>query len=343
MAEVSDIDLLKRFITDESDEAFASIVERYINLVHSVALRHTSNPHHAEEITQAVFIILARRAASLDPRTVLSGWLYHAARLTAANFVRSETRRSKREQEAFMQSGAEARSSPPIWAELSPVIDAAMARLRPTDREALLLRYFQNKSLREVGQALGIEERAAQKRVGRALEKLRSVFARWGVVASTSAIASEISTHSIQAAPLGLPTKIAAAALKGSAAAGSTLTLVKGTLHIMTWLKAKTVTIYASVALLAVGASLAIGYHNRTLAAENQTRALQEKLEAERKGGFAHVAQATDAQKLEAEQKAQRLDAELRAQRLDSERKAQRLEAELKEKEQKALRKQQSQ
>src|SRR5215813_2199928 len=104
MSEVTDRELLNRFTENESDQAFALIVERYIHLVHSVALRHTANPHHAEEITQAVFIILARRAASLDQRTILSGWLHHMARLTAANFLRSEIRRSKRERESFMHS-----------------------------------------------------------------------------------------------------------------------------------------------------------------------------------------------------------------------------------------------
>src|SRR5215831_2531017 len=142
MSEVTDNDLLERFVRNGADEAFTSIVERYIDLVHSVALRHTANPHHAEEITQAVFIILARRAGSLGRETILSGWLYHAARLTAANFIRSEMRRSKREQEAFMQSSAEAPQSQRIWAEFSPLLDAAMARLPRTDRDTLVLRYF---------------------------------------------------------------------------------------------------------------------------------------------------------------------------------------------------------
>jgi len=332
MSEVTDNDLVERFIRNGADEAFASIVERYIDLVHSVALRHTANPHHAEEITQAVFIILARRAGSLERGTLLSGWLYQAARLTAANFMRSEIRRSKREQEAFMQSSAEAPSSQPIWPEFSPLLDAAMARLPSADRDALVLRYFENKSLREVGRALGIEERAAQKRVGRALEKLRSLFARRGVVASVEILAAEISTHSVQAAPVGLPIKIAAVALKGSVAAVSTLTLVKGTLQLMTWLKAKTVTIYGSVALLAAGASLAVAHHIRYVDNENPAKAVQEKLEAERRGGFANVAQGSHAQKLEAEQK----EREQRALRLQQER-------EQREKDERALRLQQGQ
>lgn len=306
MSEMTDIDLLEQFKRTESDEAFAALVERYINLVHSVALRHSGSPQHAEEITQAVFIILARRAASLGPRIVLPGWLYNAARLTAANFMRSEIRRRKREQEAFMQSIIEEPPRQPTWGESSPLLDAAMARLKPADRDALVLRYFQNRSLPEVGKALGIEERAAQKRVERALEKLRRFFAKRGVVATASVIATEMSSHSLQAAPGGLAHAITLAALKGSAVTGPTLTLVKGTVRTMTWLKAKTAIVYGSVALLAGGASLAIAHHSH-LSNENQAKALQEKLEAERQGGFANVAQGSDVQKLEAEQREKEL------------------------------------
>ena len=96
-----------QFARNGSEAAFAALVERYIGLVHSVALRHTANPQHAEEITQAVFIILARKAGTLGNRTVLPGWLYQTARLTAANFQRAEARRIRREQEAFMQSTLE--------------------------------------------------------------------------------------------------------------------------------------------------------------------------------------------------------------------------------------------
>jgi len=203
----------------------------------------------------------------------------------------------------MQSSAAEAPSSQPHWIEFAPLLDTGMAGLRPADRNALVLRYFQNKSLREVGQALGVEERAAQKRVGRALDKLRKFFGRRGVVTSAAIIAAEISTHSVQAFPVELTNKIAAAALKGSAATGSTMTLVKGTLQIMTWLKAKTVLLYASVALLAAGASLAIAHHSQFVSTQNQAKALQEKQEAERQGSFANVVQDSESQKLEAEQK----------------------------------------
>src|SRR5579872_1123582 len=142
MNEVNDRELLDRFTQEESEAAFTVLVERYVHLVHSVALRHTANLHHAEEITQAVFIILARRAAALDHRTVLSGWLYHTARLTSANFIRSEIRRSRREHESFMQSQPDEQTSQPIWNEVLPLLDGAMARLGTADRDALVLRYF---------------------------------------------------------------------------------------------------------------------------------------------------------------------------------------------------------
>src|SRR5437870_4060422 len=169
MTDRPDADLLAEFVRDHSEPAFTALVERHIGLVHSVALRHTANPQHGQDITQAVFIILARKAASLSRQTVLAGWLYHTARLTAANFQRAEIRRIRREQEVFMQSTLNESGPDPLWAELSPLLDDAMARLRAGDRDALVLRYFQNKSFAEVGTAMGLRERAAQKRVLRAV------------------------------------------------------------------------------------------------------------------------------------------------------------------------------
>src|SRR5436305_3988853 len=104
MLELNDRVLLKEYVEHGSEEAFATLIARHINKVYSVALRHTGNPHQAEEITQAVFVILARKARALSPRVILSGWLYQTARLTAQTFIRSEIRRAHREQEAFMQS-----------------------------------------------------------------------------------------------------------------------------------------------------------------------------------------------------------------------------------------------
>ena len=175
MTDAPDTWLLEQFSRNDSEEAFAALVQRHIALVHSVALRHTANPQHAEDITQAVFIILARKAGRLGRKTVLPGWLYHTARLTAANLQRAEVRRLRREQEAFMQSTLEEFPTDTLWRELSPQLDEAMAGLGASERDALVLRYFQNKSMAEVGQYLGLAENTAQKRVSRALEALRRV------------------------------------------------------------------------------------------------------------------------------------------------------------------------
>ena len=315
MNELNDAQLLAEFAQSESEQAFATLVNRHIRLVHSVALRHTSNSHHAEEITQAVFIILARKAGSLGRKTILSGWLYQAARLTAANFQRAELRRTRREQEAFMDSTLEATQTDAAWIGLAPLLDDAMAHLGCTDRDAVVLRYFENKSLQEVGDALGIEERAAQKRVSRALEKLRRIFTKRGVVSTTAIIAGAISANSVQAAaPAALATTISATALKGSTVAGSTLTLVKGTLHAMSWMKTKIAVAMAASALVgAAGACAAIIHHHhlRWQSDQYRSQAFEDKWQAERDGGHANVAADPNAQKLEDERKASKLPKEL--------------------------------
>lgn len=256
MTEAPDAVVLEQFTTNKSEEAFAELVRRHIALVHSVALRHTNNPEHAQEITQAVFIILARKAASLSSKTVLSGWLYHTARLTAANFRRAEFRRIRREQRVYMQSSPTAETTDSAWRELCPLLEDAMSRLGSTDRDALVLRFFENKSLREVGAALGLEERAAQKRVARSLEKLRTFFTKRGVVLTTAIIAGAISANSVQAAPVGLAISISAAA-KGTAATLSGLPALKGALKIMAWTKAKTA-IIGGIGLLVIAGTAAV-------------------------------------------------------------------------------------
>src|ERR1035437_3461693 len=236
MTDVPDDRLLEQFARNGSEQAFAALVQRHIALVHSVALRHTANSQHAEDITQAVFVILARKAGALGCKTVLPGWLYHTARLTAANLQRAGARRVRREQEAFMQSKLEESPTDNLWRELSPQLDEAMAGLGTSERDALVLRYFQNKSIAEVGKSLGLEENTAQKRVSGALENLRKDFAKRGVSATTAIIAGAISANSVQAAPVVLAKSVTAVALaKGATASTSTLTLVKGALKIMAW------------------------------------------------------------------------------------------------------------
>jgi RNA polymerase sigma factor (sigma-70 family) len=232
--------LLRQFAENQSDEAFAALVTRHINLVYSVALRQTGNSHNAEEITQAVFIILAKKAAQLRHGKALSSWLFQTTRLTANNFMRGEMRRRHREEEAYMQSVLN-ESGSEIWPKIAPLLDSAVAGLREKERQAILLRFYEGRNLREVGAALGTSEDAAEKRVYRALEKLRKFFAKSGVSSTTASIAGVISANSIQAAPVALAKSVTVVALaKGATASTSTLTLIKGALKIMAWPKAKT-------------------------------------------------------------------------------------------------------
>lgn len=252
MQDTNDIALLREFAETQSDAAFESLVNRYVNLVYSAALRTVGDAHQAEEITQAVFIILARKAGNLRQGTILSGWLYQTARLTAANFQRADMRRARREQEAHMQSLLN-ETDPDPWPQIAPLLDHALDGLNEKDRNALVLRFFENKSLGEIGRAFGTSEDAAKMRVSRALEKLRKFFTRRDITLSATALAGTVSAHSVQAAPAGLAATVAAA--KGSAAAAPILALAKGTLKFMAWTKVKIV-IGATASALLVGGGL---------------------------------------------------------------------------------------
>jgi uncharacterized protein (TIGR03435 family) len=251
-----DLTLLREYARRNSEDAFAALVSRHVNLVYSVALRSVRDAHLAEEITQAVFIILARKADSLGDKTILPGWLCRTARYASANALTIQRRRQHREQEAYMQSTLnEAEPMPDeTWNQIAPLLDGAMEKLGQKDHDALVLRFFENKTFAEVGKSLGASEDAAKMRVNRALEKLRKFFTKRGVSSTTAIIAGTISANSVQAAPVTLAKSVTAVAIaKGAAASGSTLTLIKGALKIMAWTKMKTAIVAGVVVLLVAG------------------------------------------------------------------------------------------
>jgi len=259
MTELDDMQLLRDYAAGNSEDAFATLVQRHVNLVYSVALRHLADSHKAQDVTQAVFVILARKAAHLQKEVILTGWLYQTTRLTAASFLRGEIRRQRREQESYMQSTLDQSQPGAAWESLAPLLDDAMGRLGQLDRNLLLLRFFEGKSATEAAAALHLNEPAAKKRCTRAIEKLRQFFFRRGVDSTAAAIAETISTNSIQIAPAMLAKTATAVALaKGATASASTLTLIKGALKIMAWTNAKTAAVIGITTLLVVGTATVV-------------------------------------------------------------------------------------
>jgi RNA polymerase sigma factor (sigma-70 family) len=264
-----DMELVRQYARDKSEEAFATLVSRYVDLVYSVALRQVRDPHLAEEVTQSVFVILARKASSLGSQTILSGWLCRTARFTSSKAITMRQRRLNREQEAYRETSLYQDESAEAWGKIECHLEGAMAGLAQKDHDALVLRYLQGRSFKEVSNALGTTEAGAKMRVNRALEKLRGFFSHRGITLSAVVIAGAISTHSLQAAPVGLAAA-SMAALGGTTLTSSTLILIEKTIKYMAWTKIKTAVVVGAVALLTVGTTTVVSQLTTEKSAEKQ-------------------------------------------------------------------------
>ncbi|MEI9866510.1 MAG: sigma-70 family RNA polymerase sigma factor [Limisphaerales bacterium] len=294
----SDLDLLGQFAREKSQDAFTTLVNRHVNLVYSAALRQVRLPQLAEEIAQSVFADLARVAAT--PSSPLSGndtsspktltpWLYAVTRRTAIDVIRKESRRQLREQIAVEMNDMNATSAD--WTQIEPLLDDAMAALDETDRSAILLRYFENKNLREVGEALGTSDDAAQKRVSRAVERLREFFSKRNVTIGASGLAVVISANAVQAAPVGLALTIANTSL---AAAGTTLTFMK----ITTVAKLKLV--FGAIVVAGIVTAFVVQQQNQTIV-RGENESLQQQLAQLQNDNASlsnHIAEIGEAKKL---------------------------------------------
>jgi RNA polymerase sigma factor (sigma-70 family) len=226
----SDAQLLRDYAGHGDEAAFREIVTRHTDLVYSAALRQVGSPDFAGDVTQSVFMDLARKATSvgdgLPAEASLVGWLYRSTRYAAFNHSRAARRRAAHERLAMEQLIANSEAGPD-WDRVRPVLDEAMAALDDDDREALLLRYFKNQDFRAVGAALGISDDAAQKRVSRAVERLRELFASRGVTVGAGGLVVVIAANAVQAAPAGLAAMISTAALAGTAITTTIATATK--------------------------------------------------------------------------------------------------------------------
>ena len=205
-----DAELLGQYAANRSEAAFTELVRRYVDLVYSAALRQLSGDAHlAEDVTQEVFADLARKARRLGRGTPLIGWLYTSTRYAASQVRRTQTRRALREQESHaMNQLLECSGNGPSWSELRPVLDDAIHDLSPADRTALLLRFFEHRSLKDVGQRLGITENTARMRIDRALGKLRTRLAARGIVSTAAALGTAIAQNAVSPAPPALASRV---------------------------------------------------------------------------------------------------------------------------------------
>ena len=260
--------LVREYAQSNSEQAFATLASRHINLVYSVALRQVGDSHLAEEIAQGVFIILAKKAKSLGPKTIISGWLCRTARYVSAHALRDQRRRQFREQEAHMESILN-EPEPGVWNQIAPLLDEALNCLGEKEHDAVVLRFFDGKELNQVGAAMGTTEDAARMRVNRGVEKLRDFFTKKGVTLSVTAITGAVAANSVQTAPAGLAANITAAALSGTTI--TTTAVLAATKAIAMTALQKTLVVVTVVAA-SLATPLVIQHQSQTrLRAENQT------------------------------------------------------------------------
>jgi len=202
---LSDRALLRQYVERRSEAAFSRLVRRHLSLVYATCRREVGDPETAEEVTQAVFLLLARKAPSLRAEAGLAGWLFQTARFAAKNALRREARRQRREWKAAEMMGdaqaVEQEAGEGFWKQVEPFLNDALASLGAADREAVLRRFFEGESLAEIGARLGLSENTARMRVARAVEKMRRHLAREGVPLAGAALAALLSDRAGEAAP----------------------------------------------------------------------------------------------------------------------------------------------
>lgn len=267
MAQTTDDELLDRYARRRDEAAFAELARRHLGLVYAAAVRRVGDRHLAEDVTQAVFVILARRAAAAGRRKgALAAWLLRTVRYAAANALKVERRRRQHEGVAARvaaDAGGDCSPNPSdvlVWREVAARLDDAVLRLPAADRQAILLRFFERRPVRDVAVEMGVTEGAAKQRLSRSVAKLRDRLDRGGsclAFAGTAGLVSLLSTNAAQAAPAAL----VASTLTPSVGGQAVLSIAKGAMTMMTVTKAKlAVVAIAAAAIVGTGAVMTINH-----------------------------------------------------------------------------------
>ncbi|HOW63927.1 MAG TPA: DUF3616 domain-containing protein [Candidatus Paceibacterota bacterium] len=252
---MEDFQLLREYVERGTEAAFAEIVLRHTDLVYSAAMRQTGDPELAKDVTQSVFIILARKAKTFRSNVILPAWLFQTTRLVIAGARKQEIRRRRREMKAaVMSESCVIPTDTPPWEEVAPLLDDSLACLGEKDRQAVQLHFLNHRSHREIGLDLGLKEDAVRKRIGRALERMRSYLLKRRVKITVSALGASLMAHGVEAAPAGLAAATAALATGPASLVSESVSLmVEQTLNQAFWSQVKTVAAWSSSLAMGLG------------------------------------------------------------------------------------------
>jgi RNA polymerase sigma factor (sigma-70 family) len=262
---MDDLKLIEQYARQGSRAAMEELVRRYVDTVYSAALRQMRDANDAADVTQAVFLLFSKKAGRLGREVVLAGWLLRATHYACLHLRRAESRRKRHEKKvatmtpATDKPGPTRHASDPDWEKVAPLLDEAVATLGGTTRSAVVLRFFENKSYKEVAQRLSISEPSARQRVSRAVTQLREYFSKRGVVLSAGALEALVIAHAVQPAPAGMAGTVAAAGGKAVAASARHAAIAKGAAIGMVPVAIK-LSVAAAVFIVVGGLSTA-GYH----------------------------------------------------------------------------------
>ena len=268
-----DFTLLQHYANEGDEAAFAELVRRHVNLVWGAAHRITQDADLAKDIAQTVFADLARKAGRLPTSTIVAGWLYRSSTHAAHTAVRNNTRRQRRETLAMTDQTSTQEPESAAATALQPIVDEAIESLPEADRNAVLLRYFSGKNFAQIGALTGVSDDAAQKRVSRALDKLRAYFLQRGVDVTQGAVAAGLGIAAAHAAPPGAASLFSSAAITAATSASHSF--------IATLISMKTCLVIAiATAAVVLSTSMAVVQTRHVTALRQQNAALRAESDA---------------------------------------------------------------